>query len=221
MPLSIAIFDLQPLWGVSQIYPENSDNETIDNNDERILQLEMWMPEEIKDKRSAVDTLKVFVTVNPTSFRCLEMPDLSETSEQRPSNTRGTDELEKLLDRLGIPTRNVKVHARASQPWITSEIRIPFRPDTASIISNTESVQITAMTPGSNVLIDKESESQPMLTIEPGPDNSAQTTIEAHISQGGPKQKWFNFSIISSFHDWVARKWASEKKVAGFGHGPK
>jgi len=74
--LNLAIFDLEPLWGVTQIYPTAMDCEDVDPGDERELRLTFSIPSGLGLK-SVVHTIKAFVTVDRTCFRFLERESIS------------------------------------------------------------------------------------------------------------------------------------------------
>jgi predicted phosphodiesterase len=82
--VNYTVINLQPDWGITQLYPPDKDSEILNPNDSFELPLKFEMPEGYKE---ATDTIKVFVTVSNTSFRWLELPRL-DNPPQTPA-TRG------------------------------------------------------------------------------------------------------------------------------------
>ncbi|MEP6922348.1 MAG: metallophosphoesterase [bacterium] len=107
--LNLTIFDLQPDWGVTQVYPTDADSEILDP--QRTLELPLQnvnLPEGYKEGR---DTIKVFATVESTSFRWLELPKLDQPPQRGVNNTRApVDPLEKLMAAFNAaaPPQNVR-----------------------------------------------------------------------------------------------------------------
>lgn len=126
-PLNVAVLDFQPDWGVSQVYPSQSNFETIDPGDKRIIPLKASLP---GDYQSGIDVIKVFGTVGPTNFRWLEMPALDQPGSRSRSKAREyspSSPLEKMLDAIASgKTRNVSSMPSPSEEWVTAqkEIRI-------------------------------------------------------------------------------------------------
>ncbi|HEX9962741.1 MAG TPA: caspase family protein, partial [Pyrinomonadaceae bacterium] len=97
-PVNIAIMDLQPDWGISQAFPSpdgGQEYELLEAGADKSLLLPMqaWLPE---DYQEGVDTLKIFATIEGTSFHWLEMPAL----DQPPAAIKrsvATDALEQLM----------------------------------------------------------------------------------------------------------------------------
>lgn len=72
-PLNLTVFHLTSSWGIVQIYPVKSDFETVDKRDSRTRDITL---KRTKQATSGVDVMKAFVTIEPTSFRILEMPEI-------------------------------------------------------------------------------------------------------------------------------------------------
>ncbi|KAF8540117.1 caspase domain-containing protein [Trichophaea hybrida] len=122
--VNLTIFDFQPLWGITQIYPLKSDFETILAGEERKPEFRMTIPEQLGPISAASDVLKAFVTIQGTSFRSLELPDMErEQTRGYPSN-RDHDALEQLLNTLDVPHRGRGPSKRSPGIWATSEITI-------------------------------------------------------------------------------------------------
>jgi len=139
--LNLTIFDLQPLWGVTQIYPKDMNCDDVDPGDERELRLKLSIPPGIGSK-VAIDTIKAFVTVDPTCFRALQIPDIDINSDDETSiqalETRTIDihsnnentarggglDLQSLLKRLTKTRRDATVTYAPEAVWGTGEITV-------------------------------------------------------------------------------------------------
>lgn len=122
-PLNITVFDLQPDWGISQIYPEGADAfELIDAGKDLELPINFFLPDGYE---SGTDIIKVFATVEPTSFRWLELPSLDQPESA--DNLRGSTQLEELLYALSPVesfTRQAKIPTSASALWAAHQFEI-------------------------------------------------------------------------------------------------
>lgn len=131
-PVNLTIMDLQPDWGISQIYPDAQsglDYELLEPGADKALLLPIgaWLPD---DYQEGVDTLKVFATIEGTSFRWLEMPAL----DQPPAATKGTrdpgDALEQLMSAFISPTltrQMVNLSAPKGRSWTATEVEVRVR----------------------------------------------------------------------------------------------
>jgi hypothetical protein len=128
----LTIIDFQPLWGISQLYPQNSDFETVSVGDERIVGFAMTIPEKLSPMTTVKDVLKAFVTIQATSFRSLEQPDIEPDASRGVAGNRGNDALEQLLSTLEIPHRGATPPKRPIGAWATSEITIHTIRDNSS-----------------------------------------------------------------------------------------
>lgn len=123
----MTVFDFEPLWAITQIYPENSDYETVDPGDSRDIELDMMIPEDLSSASEITDTIKAFITLEPTSFRTLEMPDINPKSSDSSPCSRAGDSLERLLEELAILTRHARARQSTPTNWETSELTIRTR----------------------------------------------------------------------------------------------
>jgi hypothetical protein len=126
--LNITILDLQPDWGITQIYPSGAAFfETLDQEKEVILPLRTRLPNNYEE---ATDVVKVFATINTTNFRWLESPPLDNPS--RGWTERGmrapNNALESLfftfMEEEGPKTRTVSIPAAANGEWTTAQVEI-------------------------------------------------------------------------------------------------
>jgi hypothetical protein len=115
-----AIFDIQPLFGVTQIYPVGGDSEPLDTDSERLLPLDMTMPKKFPGP-SCVETFKIFVTPRQTSLGVLELPNLYD-SEAKGLRGGSNGLLQSVLDGLMSPYRDGRVPV--VEEWGTDEITI-------------------------------------------------------------------------------------------------
>jgi hypothetical protein len=127
--LNVTVLDLQPDWGVSQIYPMNPGEsfEPVDPDNEIFVPLEVNLPDGYKNGK---DIIKVFATLDQTSFRSLELPTLDQPSTKTKEVSRGnipSSPLEQLMATITKDkpaTRNVNLSSTPSKEWTTTQIEI-------------------------------------------------------------------------------------------------
>lgn len=120
--LNLTVLNLQPLWGITHIYPPGRDYETIDPRESKLFKLKMTLPEGASSHTMS-DTLKAFVTPEPTSFAALQMGGMKEDGTF--PKTRAVGQLASLLQKLGVPRRNATIVIDSTQKlWETKEISI-------------------------------------------------------------------------------------------------
>ena len=85
--LNVTILDLQPDWGVSQIYPSGTGAYSIpiDPGHEELFPLQVDLPSDYKEGK---DVIKVFAALDKTNFRWLELPSLDQAFLDRQYETR-------------------------------------------------------------------------------------------------------------------------------------
>ena len=134
--LNITVLDLQPDWGITQIYPSGAGLfEPLDPKQEIILPLKASLP---KGYTEGIDIIKVFATTSTTNFRWLELPPLDKPAKRSLDEftTRGpADPLEELLASVATlkpETRNLEIAAYPSRGWITSQVEVRVRREGAS-----------------------------------------------------------------------------------------
>jgi hypothetical protein len=135
--LNVAIIDLQPDWGVSQIYPSGAGAYfiPIDPGHDELFPLQVDLPSDYKEGK---DVIKVFATLDQTNFRWLELPALDQPIIRREITRDGaaTDEPTNPLEQLMAAitrdtpaTRNLNPSATPSNEWITANMEIKtYRP---------------------------------------------------------------------------------------------
>lgn len=129
--LNITVLDLQPDWGVSQVYPLGAGDYFIafEPGEEQILPLQAGLPEGYNEGR---DVLKVFATGETSNFRWLELPALDEpllrSADVR--NRKPQSQLEQLLASFTAdqpPTRNLTPAAYPTYGWITAQVEVAVK----------------------------------------------------------------------------------------------
>jgi hypothetical protein len=128
--LNVTVLDLQPDWGVQQIYPTSPGAYfiPIDPGKEEYFPLQADLPSSYKEGK---DMLKVFATVGQTNFRWLELPILDQPLVQK-KGTRGNspeNPLEQLLsfitkEEIPIGTRNLNPSAFPSKEWTSAQLEV-------------------------------------------------------------------------------------------------
>jgi hypothetical protein len=108
--LNITIFDLQPDWGIKQVYPADADSEVLDPGGSIELPMnDVSLPDGYTE---GIDTVKVFATIEPTGFRWLELPALDEPLARGVSQSRAPNSpLEKLMAEFAADAPSQKLRA--------------------------------------------------------------------------------------------------------------
>lgn len=123
--LNVTVLDLQSDWGISQIYPVRAGSyEPIDPGKEIMLPLHVTLPE---GYQSGTDIVKVFATIDTTSFRSLELPALDQPETQdRSVRGRPKNALETFLATFESPqsTRAIAVDVCATMEWVAHQVEI-------------------------------------------------------------------------------------------------
>ena len=132
--LNVTVLDLQPDWGITQIYPTSPDANFIpvDPGKEEYFPLQAALPPNYKEGR---DIIKVFATIDQTNFRWLELPSLNEALMDRQYETRfkqrriGLNALETLMASMiggSVSASNIRnlVETKKAMDWTSAEIEI-------------------------------------------------------------------------------------------------
>jgi hypothetical protein len=106
--LNITALDLQPDWGITQVYPSKSDKYSLpfEPGQKEILPLRASLPAGYTE---GTDVVKVFATADSTSFRWLELPPLNHPSD----TVRG-----------GLKTRNLSEASHLGGEWTTAQVSV-------------------------------------------------------------------------------------------------
>jgi hypothetical protein len=124
--LNLTVLDLQPDWGIRQIYPTSGYFTTLDSAKEEYFPLQAALPSKYKEGK---DIIKVFGTIDQTNFRWLELPSLDQPLTQREA-TRGNspknplEELMAAITKDKAVTRDLNPSATPSKEWTTAQIEV-------------------------------------------------------------------------------------------------
>jgi hypothetical protein len=122
--LNVTVLDLQSDWRISQIYPARAGSyESIDPGRELILPLQVSLPE---GYQAGTDIIKVFATIDTTSFRSLELPALDKPEIRNRSLGGSANALEAFLANFEAPesTRAIVVAVPAAMEWVAHQVEI-------------------------------------------------------------------------------------------------
>ena len=137
-PVNIAILDLQPDWGISQVHPQTGlDYELLEpgENNALLLPLQAWLPD---DYRFGTDTLKIFATVEGASFRWLEMAALDQQIVLRRAIPIG-NALEQMLAAFGerkLTRQLINLSAPKGSTWATTQVEVNVRRSNIAHVSD-------------------------------------------------------------------------------------
>ncbi|KAF4979210.1 hypothetical protein FDECE_18102 [Fusarium decemcellulare] len=113
--LNITVLDLDSEWGITQAYPNPPvSSETLDPKYSLYLPLEVQVPEGVMQS-DTLDTLLVFATREPTSFRWLELPRLD---GEDPNRTGHRQEPRNALERLMAALTRYENVTRKAVWWV-------------------------------------------------------------------------------------------------------
>lgn len=124
--LNVTVLDMQPDWGISQVYPSGIELfEPLDPGQERIIPFRADLPAGYTEGK---DMIKVFATIGTTNFHWLELPPLDHPCT-RSVSTRGgpTNPLEELFASIAEEkpkTRHLNLAANPSREWVTAKVEI-------------------------------------------------------------------------------------------------
>ena len=136
--LNVTVLDLQPDWAITQIYPARAGSyETIDPGRELILPLHVTLPEGC---RAGTDIIKVFATIDTTSFRSLELPALDRPAARVRSVHGPTNALERFLASFESPksARAAAVDVCATMEWVAHQVEIEIVNEQQQVLSATQ-----------------------------------------------------------------------------------
>jgi hypothetical protein len=126
--LNVCVLDLEPGWGVRQIYPGGVGDHFVEfePGQELVLPLRAGLP---AGYQQGTDTLKVFATVGTTNFRWLELPALDQPITRSPvvSGRKPGNPLEEMLAAFTAgrpPKRDLIPAAYPSHEWITEQVQV-------------------------------------------------------------------------------------------------
>lgn len=117
--LNVTVMNLQSDWGISQIYPARAaDFEPLDPGQQFRLPMRMLVPPGCE---KGTDIIKVFATVDTTSFRWLEMPSIVP-----PLNTqrKSLEELFKAVSSEESITRKAELLTNPQLEWTVTQLEV-------------------------------------------------------------------------------------------------
>lgn len=124
--LHVAVLNLQPDWGIAQVLPTASSAPCLElePDSENLLPLRAYLPASFARGR---DILTVVAAVEPTDFRCLELPPLASAGPVRTGGSQPQNGLERYLSSLvSTPFRSTR-DPHAGRDWITAQVAIEIR----------------------------------------------------------------------------------------------
>jgi len=123
--LNVTALDLQPDWGISQIFPTGAAAfEPLDPQQEVMIPLQAGLPEGYK---TGTDVIKVFATAGATDFRVLELPALDHPPVKTGKRKASTNPLDNLLSAITADQpskRNLKPETNPSREWVTAQVEV-------------------------------------------------------------------------------------------------
>jgi predicted phosphodiesterase len=130
--LNITVLDLQPDWGITKLFPPDADSMLLDPKGEPIeMTLNFELP---KGYKEGIDTIKVFATIDNTSFNWLELPALDKPIVTKAAGAKraGLNALEQLMADFAAekPPENQKRASLASvsvAQWTTVQLDVNIR----------------------------------------------------------------------------------------------
>ena len=130
--LNITVLDLQPDWGITQIYPSGAAEwfVSLDPGKDVLIPLNATLPEGYSE---GTDTIKVFATFgeSTTNFQWLQLPPLDQPPRRLATRgERPKDPLEEMMQAITseLPTmRNLEPARYPSKVWTTSQIELNIK----------------------------------------------------------------------------------------------
>ena len=124
--LNVVAMDLQPDWGVSQVYPAGQDwHAPLDPGREVVIPLQGGLPEGYEE---GADVIKVIATCGSANFHWLELSALDRPAIQRGMRrSLDSDPIEALLQALAAEkpaTRNLNPASFPSREWVTAQMEV-------------------------------------------------------------------------------------------------
>ncbi|CAN5663869.1 hypothetical protein BH18ACI4_BH18ACI4_06640 [soil metagenome] len=135
--INVTVLDLQPDWGVSQVYPsvdpetgEAKDYDLLEPGDDNalLIPLKADLPE---GYQQGTDIVKAIAAVEGTSFRWLELPSLDQPPAATRALSRGpSNPLEELMTAFAsdqLTRQVVNLTAPQGKSWGTAEVEVRVR----------------------------------------------------------------------------------------------
>jgi hypothetical protein len=126
--LNVAVLDLQPDWGITQVFPRDTQFLPLDPGQEQLLPLQANLPTGYTSGR---DVLKIFATIGPVDFRWLELPALDQPPKPKGGATRGAaNPLEALFAAIVATKpkkRNFDQGLNPSGEWVAKQLEVEVK----------------------------------------------------------------------------------------------
>ena len=125
--LNLTLLNLQPDWGISQVYPGDPATAflPLDAGGELLLPLQAGLP---NGYTHTTDIIKAFATLGPTNFRWLELPALDQPILPKSALRSALgDSLESLLAAIietEPHTRQLNPALSPSKGWVTAQVEV-------------------------------------------------------------------------------------------------
>jgi hypothetical protein len=117
--LNVVVIDLQPDWGIEQIFPKKRDGEfwTLDPKQKKTVKICGYLPEGCQESS---DIIKVFATIGIPSFLWMELPPLYRVAfpSRTTRSVRGTSE-----DKT-FAANHLTFNEFASKEWTTAQLEV-------------------------------------------------------------------------------------------------
>lgn len=121
--LNVTVLNVQPDWGVGQLYPNMTDSELIERGKELSFKFGIYLPTNYEE---GSDILKIFANINAISYRWLELPSLDSTKRTLQTRHPKQDSLEQLFEALvrnSKKTRNARLISSPNK-WIAVNVKL-------------------------------------------------------------------------------------------------
>ncbi|MFB2976588.1 caspase family protein [Microseira sp. BLCC-F43] len=122
--LNITALAIQPDWSIAQLHPIGADFEVLDPGKEKLVRIRTSLPESYKE---GADVIKVFATVEGTSFRWIKLPALDQPRAGVQEGFKPSSPLEELFAAFAddIPSnKNLIAAAYPSEKWTTEQVKL-------------------------------------------------------------------------------------------------
>ena len=128
LTLNITVLAIQPDWSIQKGYPTGAAFQPLDKGREILWPIQTSLPNGYQE---GSDILKVFATIDGTSFDWLELPPLDQPIQPKNAG-KATTPLAKLLATYfatedAPPTKNVNSAVSASHEWTTEQVTLVVR----------------------------------------------------------------------------------------------
>ncbi|MGB3509731.1 MAG: caspase family protein [Microcoleaceae cyanobacterium] len=125
LPLNITVLAIQPDWSIKKGYPTGTAFQIVGSGKEVKWRIQTSLPNGYQE---GTDILKVFATIDGTSFDWLELPALDRPIQPKNAG-KATTPLGKFLATFlaseeAPPTKNVNSAAYASEEWTTEQVTL-------------------------------------------------------------------------------------------------